>query len=52
MGLLVQTPLLFGVVMCGKIKIFHLLAGIVVIILSMAEVAFAGVYWEYQRLGN
>ena len=52
MGLLVQIPLLFGVVMCGKKKMFHLLVGIVAIILSMAEVVFAGVYWEYQRLGN
>ena len=52
MGLLVQTLLLFVVVMCGKKKMFHLLVGIVAIILSMAEVVFAGVYWEYQRLGK
>lgn len=33
-------------------KMFLLLVGFVVIILSMAEVVFVGVYWEYQRLGN
>ena len=52
MGLLVQIPLLFGVVTCGKRKMFLLLADIVVIILSMAEVVFVGVYWEYQKLGK
>ena len=52
MGLLVQIPLLFGVVMRGKRKMFPLLAGIVVIILLMAGVGFAGVCWEYQILGN
>ena len=52
MGLLVQTLLLFGVVMCGKKKMFLLLADIVVIIPLMVGVGFAGVFSEFQKFGK
>ena len=38
--------------MYGKRKMFHLLVGIVVIIPSMAEVGFAGVFSEFQKFGK